>query len=242
MATFVLVHGGIQGGWAWKRVIPLLRAAEHEVYALTLTGCGERVHLASPEVGLETHILDVVNAVKYEDLYDVILVGHSYGGQVITAVADRIPDRLAHLVYLDACVPRPGQSCLDQWPDDRAAMDEHVQKYGDGWRFMPMDPQEFGVTEEADVRWLTEKDTPHPYKTFQDPIYFNPATVEAIPRTYIQCIGDQPPPGEPPSWLAGMRYYTLATGHAANVTAPRELAALLIEVAKIVSFRHASEG
>ena len=232
MATFVLVHGGIQGGWVWKRVIPHLRAPGNDVYALTLTGCGERIHLASPEVGLETHILDVVNSVQFEDLYNVIMVGHSYGGQVITGVADRIPDRLAHLVYLDACVPRPGQSCLDQWTSDRSAMDEHVQKYGNGWQFMPMDPHEFGVTEEADVRWLIEKDTPHPYKTFQDPIHFDPAKVEAIPRTYIQCMGDQPPPVEPPSWITGMHYYALATSHAANVTAPQELAALLLAVAE----------
>jgi len=230
MTTFVLIHGGIQGGWVWKRVIPLLRAAGHEAYAPTLTGCGERVHLASPDVGLETHILDVVNTLEYEDLYDVILVGHSYGGQVITGVADRMRHRLAHLVYLDACVPQPGQSCLDQWTNDRTSMDELVQKYGDGWQFMPMDPREFGVTEEADVAWLTEKDTPHPYKTFQDPIYFDPATVEAISRTYIQCIGDGPQPAEPPSITTGMRYLTLATSHAANVIAPRELTALLLEL------------
>lgn len=207
----------------------LLRAAGHEVYAPTLTGCGERVHLANPDVGLETHILDVVNTLDYEDLYDVILVGHSYGGQVITGVADRMRHRLIHLVYLDACVPLPGQSCLDQWTNDRTAMDEHVKQNGDGWRFMPMDPREFGVTDEGDMRWLTEKDTPHPYKTFQDPIYFDPAIVEAIPRTYIQCIGDQPPPAEPPSIATGMRYRTLATGHAANVTAAKELTDLLIE-------------
>ena len=93
-----------------------------------------------------------------------------------------------------------------------------------------MDPREFGVTDETDVRWLTEKDTPHPYKTFQDPIYFDPTVVEAIPRTYIQCIGDDPPPVEPPSFTAGMRYRTLATGHAANVIAPKELPELLLEV------------
>jgi len=230
MATFLLVHGGIQGGWVWKRVIPLLRAAGHEAYAPTLTGCGERVHLLTRDIGLETHVQDVVNVIEYEDLDEVILVGHSYGGQVITAVADRMRHRLAHLVYLDACVPQPGQSCLAQWTDDATAMNEHVQKYGDGWRFMPMDPREFGVTDESDLRWLTEKDTPHPYKTFQDPIDFDPATVESVPRTYIQCIGDQPPPAEPPSIAKGMRYLTIASGHAANVTAPQELTALLLKL------------
>jgi pimeloyl-ACP methyl ester carboxylesterase len=235
MAVFVLIHGGIQGGWAWKRVVPLLRAAGHEVYAPTLTGCGERVHLATPQIGLDTHILDVVNVLEYEDLSDVILVGHSYGGQVITGVADRAPQRLLHLVYLDACYPQPGQSCLDQWPNDRATMDKHVQEHGDGWRFMPMAPQEFGVTDEGDIAWLTAKDTPHPYKTFQDPLDFDLAAIQAIPRTYIQCIEDQPPPVEPPAWTEGMRYHTLATCHAANVTAPRELAALLLKVAELAT-------
>lgn len=232
MATFVLIHGGIQGGWAWKRIIPLLRAVGHEVYAPTLTGCGERVHLATPQVGLDTHILDVVNVLEYEDLSDVILVGHSYGGQVITGVADRAPQRLLHLVYLDACYPQPGQSCLDQWPGAQAMMDKNVQELGDGWRFMPMAPQEFGVTDEADIAWLTAMDTPHPYKTFQDPLNFDLATIQAIPRTFIACIGDQPPPAQPPPWATGMRYITLATSHAAQVTSPRELAALLLDVAE----------
>ena len=229
MAIFVLIHGGIQGGWVWKRVIPLLRAAGHDVYAPTLTGCGERAHLLTRAIGLETHIQDVVNVLEYEDLHDVMLVGHSYGGQVITGVADLMRHRLAHLIYLDACVPQPGQSCLNQWTDDATAMDEHVQKHGDGWMFMPMDPREFGVTDESDLLWLAEKDTPHPYKTFQDPIYFDPTIVESIPRTYIQCIGDQPPPAEPPSIVKGMRYRTIASGHAANVTAPKELTELLLK-------------
>src|SRR5438128_128006 len=104
MATFVLVHGAWHGGWCWKRVTPLLRAAGHEVYATTLTGLGERVHLASPNVGLALHVQDVVGVLEYEDLRDVILVGHSYGGIVISGVADRVPERLRHLVYLDALV------------------------------------------------------------------------------------------------------------------------------------------
>lgn len=237
MATFVLIHGGIQGGWVWKRVIALLRAAGHEVYAPTLTGCGERAHLLSRDVGLETHVQDVVNVLEYEDLQEVILVGHSYGGTVITVVADRASNRLSHLVYVDGAQPLPGQSMLDSWGSDDpqavAELDRWVQERGDGWRVMPMDPREFGVTDEADIRWLNEKDTPHPYKTFQDPAQYDLARVSAIPQTIIVCIGDAPPPAEPPAWVVGRRFRTIASRHGVNVIAPRELTALLLEVVEV---------
>src|SRR4051794_36628721 len=105
MATFVLVHGGSHGGWCWTKLTPLLRTAGHDVFAPTLTGLGERVHLLSRDVGLSTHITDITHVLEYEDLRDVVLVGHSYAGMVITGVAAQIPDRLRHLVYLDACFP-----------------------------------------------------------------------------------------------------------------------------------------
>ncbi|MEM7347490.1 MAG: alpha/beta fold hydrolase, partial [Chloroflexota bacterium] len=117
MATFVLVPGAWLGSWAWKKVIPHLQANHHTIYAVTLTGLGERVHLAHPEVNLETHIQDVVNVFEYQALDSVILVGHSYSGMVVTGVIDQIPDRVSHLVYLDAIVPRPGQSLFDDWSE-----------------------------------------------------------------------------------------------------------------------------
>lgn len=113
MATFVLVHGATAGGWVWRPVPSLLRAEGHEVYTPTLTGLGERAHLLSPEVDLGTHIQDVVNVLEFERLSQVILVGHSYGGVVVTAVAERIPERLAQLVYIDALVPADGESVAD---------------------------------------------------------------------------------------------------------------------------------
>src|ERR687885_315704 len=112
MATYVLVHGGWHGGWCWRKVVPLLRRHGHEVYTPTLTGLGERSHLAHPLVDLETHVTDVVNVLFYEDLREVILLGHSNGGTLITAVAERVPERLAHLVYLDAFVPEDGQASV----------------------------------------------------------------------------------------------------------------------------------
>src|SRR5688572_12471656 len=110
MATFVLVHGGWDGGWAWRSVAKDLQAAGHEVFTPTLTGSGERVHLASPEIGLDTHIQDIVNVLRFENLSDVLLVGHSYGGMVITGVAEQMPERIDQLIYLDAFAPRDGES------------------------------------------------------------------------------------------------------------------------------------
>ena len=115
MATFVLVPGAFCGSWAWKKVIPLLRAARHDVYATTATGLGDRVHLADPSIDLDTHIMDVVNVLEFEELTEVTLVGWSYGGTIITGVADRVPERLAQLVYLDGNVPADGQNCYDTW-------------------------------------------------------------------------------------------------------------------------------
>lgn len=234
MATFVLIHGGIQGGWVWKRVIALLRAAGHEAYAPTLTGCGERAHLLTRDVGLETHVQDVLNVFEYEDLRDVILVGHSYGGTVVTVVADRAPDRIAHLVIVDGSQPLPGQSMLGSWDtDDPGAaeeLDRYVQATGDGWLVVPMDPREFGIADEDDIRWLEKMDTPHPYKSFQDPAHYDLARVNSIPQTVIVCIGDQQPPPEPRAWTKGKRFRTIASRHAVNVIAPKELTELLLEV------------
>lgn len=233
MATFVLIHGGIQGGWVWKRVIAFLRAAGHEAYAPTLTGCGERAHLLTRDVGLETHVQDVLNVLEYEDLHDVILVGHSYGGIVITVVADRARERISHLVYVDAGRPLPGESMMESWgkadPQTAKELDDYVQETGDGWRVVPMHPHEFGVTDEDDVRWLEKMDTPHPYKSFQDPAQYDLARVESIPHTVIVGIGDQQPPPDPPAWANGKRFRTVVSGHAVNVIAPKELTALLLE-------------
>lgn len=236
MATFVLIHGGIQGGWVWKRVLAFLRAAGHQAYAPTLTGCGERAHLLTRDISLELHVQDVMNVLEYEDLRDVILVGHSYGATVVTVVADRAHDRIAHLVIVDGAQPLPGQSMLDSWgkddPQGVKELDDWVQEKGDGWRVMPMAPREFGVTDEADIRWLEAKDTPHPYKTFQDPANYDLARVNSIPQTIIICIGNQPPPDEPPAWAAGKRFRTIASGHGVNVIAPKELTDLLIQASE----------
>src|SRR6516164_8292237 len=147
MATFVLVHPAWFGGWCWKKVAPILRGRGHEVFTPTLTGLGERAHLANREVGLGTHIEDVANVLKFEDIRDAILVGNSSGGMVITGVADRMPERIAHVVYLDAFVPEDGHSLFDIVPSERSEpIHELVQKEGNGWlvpRFAPPQWEKF---------------------------------------------------------------------------------------------------
>ena len=179
MATFVLVHGGWADGWQWREVASLLCAAGHEVFTPTLTGLGERVHLASPEVGLDTHIQDILMVLAYEELRDVILVGYSYSGMVITGVAEHAPERLAHLVYLDAYVPHDGESLLAMLgPDAAAFIEQAAQAHGDGWR-IPHDPPD------------APRRTPHPLKTGQQPVSLTNPAAAALPRTFIYCTQDK---------------------------------------------------
>jgi len=163
----VLIHGSMHGGWCWQRVAPLLRAAGHDVYTPTLTGLGERVHLAHPAVDLDTHIRDVLGVLEFEDLHEVILVGHSYGTMVITGVADRVPERIAHLVYLDGTMAADGQTALDFFPPEwRASRRAQVDAEGEGWRLLPpVDLTVWGIRED-DAAWVHGKLVPQPFKTF----------------------------------------------------------------------------
>jgi pimeloyl-ACP methyl ester carboxylesterase len=171
MAPIVLVHPAWMGGWRWRKVVPALAAAGHDVRTPTLTGLGERTQLAHPAVDLQTHIEDVVQVLTFEDLHDVLLLGTSSSGIVIIGVADRAPDRIAQLVYLDAFVPGDGQSVLDLLPPDRRqAMEALVEQEGDGWllpRFAapPWDrfvPESWQVTDPADLAWMLARLRPTP--------------------------------------------------------------------------------
>ena len=171
MSTYLLVHGGWHGGWYWRRVTSILREAGHEVFTPTLTGLGERAHLLSPEIDLDTHIRDILGVMKYEDLHDLILVGHSYAGMIITAVAEQSVERLRHLVYLDAFIPQNGESLIDVIGADFAAIfHERVQVDGDGWRLPPLPLEVLGITEEADKLWISPKLTDQPFKAFSQPV------------------------------------------------------------------------
>lgn len=186
MAIFVLVHGAWHGGWCWQRVAPLLRAAGHEVFTPTLTGLGERSHLVNSSIDLNTHVQDVVNVLEFEDLRDVVLVGHSYGGMVITGMSERAANRLRHVVYLDAFIPRHGQALLDLVsPEFREAVQQQAQATGG---VMPPFPvQEYRIFAAEDVRWVEPKLVPHPFKTVATPVSLtNPATL-AVPKTYVYC-------------------------------------------------------
>lgn len=236
MATFVLVHGGWHGGWCWRDVAPTLRAAGHDVHAPTLTGLGARAHLLDvlgPRLDLATHVADVVGVLEYEDLRDAVLVGHSYGGMVIAGAADRAPERVSQLIYLDAFVPAGGQSLFDLLaPERRAYFQERARDGGDGSRVPPPSPAALGVTDETQARWLAARLTPQPLRTFEQPLALTgPAT--SLPRTYVHCTVSPTAASfapfaadarDAPDW----RYHGLATGHDAMVTQPREVADVLL--------------
>lgn len=233
MTTYVLVHGGWHGGWCWRRVGGALIATGSNVYTPTLTGLGERAHLLSPEIGLETHIRDVLGMLEFEELKSVVLVGHSYSGIVVTAVADRAPDKIAHLVYLDAVVPRDGEGLYDRAPAQvKEHFEEQARTKGDGWR-VPVSAASagfLGLREAEDIRWVVPRLTAHPIRTFREPVRLG-ASFPQMPRTYINCIGDKDF-GQPRTAQAeGIDdYHELRTGHDAMVTAPQDVARLLRKV------------
>jgi len=233
----VLVHGGGHGGWCYRYLSPLLREAGHEVYAPTLTGLGERVHLVSPEVDLDLHIEDVVKVLEYENLHDVILVGHSYGGMVITGVADRQAERVGRLVYLDAANPRNGQS-LDDVTGGLISALRNQAKSVDGVELVlwpeTTPPSFFGVTDPDVSSWMAGRLTPHPWRCFEQPLRLaNEAVLWAIPQYHIVCT----------STLASRdrklmddarsegRLWAIDTGHDLMITEPEAVAAALLEVA-----------
>ncbi len=240
MATFVLVPGAWHGAWCWERVVPLLEARGHGAVPLTLSGVGELAHLATPDLGIEEHIRDVVMALETNDLSDAVLVGHSYAGIVIGAAAHRVPERIAHLVYLDALVPADNASAADVaapgWLEAGQAL---AEKSGEGWLVPPPDLEApFGITNQTDAEWVNAHLTPHPLKTWSDRVRLTDHRAESIPRTYIRC----PLRGRrgldtlshhadaarvSPAW----RYRELQTDHDPMITHPRELADLLLEVA-----------
>ncbi len=236
MARFVLVHGAWHGGWCWSRVLPLLRAAGHEAYAPTLTGLGERAHLLSAEVGLATHVDDVVNLIRCEELDEVVLVGHSYAGVVITGAADRLlqsdAGAIAHLVYLDAVVPLSGEGWSSQHPPEVAKARIDAARAGGGVSIPPPDSAVYGLND-ADRAWVNRRLTPQPLRAYHDTLDFDAARVGRLPRTFIDCTDPALPVVDVMRARVrqdtGWRVVELATGHDAMVSAPQALAAVLLE-------------
>lgn len=234
-ATYVLVHGGGHGGWCWQRVAKRLRAGGHEVYTPTLTGLGERSHLARPDTDLDTHITDVVNVMKFEDLTGVILVGHSYGGMVITGVADRALSRIAHLVFLDASHPQNGQSLASSAGKDFSDRWRRTARTVNGVEFTLNEVdaaqlERFGLSKPEDIAWATSKLTPHPLKSFTQPLHLaNEAAVRKIPSTDINRKGTKP--GGSAQTRSDRLWEIDDPGHDLMITSPQVLAEMLMKLA-----------
>jgi pimeloyl-ACP methyl ester carboxylesterase len=236
-ATYVLVHGGGHGGWCYQPVARILRAAGHEVYTPTLTGLGERSHLLSPQIDLDLHILDVCALLHYEDLRDVILVGHSYGGMVITGVADRSADRVGRLVYLDAANPANGESLLDV----AGPIIEAVRPAGavvDGVELVLLPDAEagrfYGVTDTGDLAWMADRLTGHPWRCFEQALRLTDEEALArIPQFHIVCTSTLATRDRDlmDTARAEGRLWTIDTGHDLMITEPQAVADALLEVA-----------
>ena len=232
MSTFVLLHGAWHGGWCWSRVALLLREAGHAVFAPTFTGVSDRAHLLSPAVGLGTHVEDVVRLIDAEGLTDVVLVAHSYAGMVASGVAEQRPGSLRARVHLDAFVPSDGEAAIDLLPDTVAHhYRESVAGHGFGWLIPPRSLEVLGVTEQADLDWLSSRLTPQPWATYADPVRLTGAA-DAIPATFVECVDwmrvfrSQAGRARERGWTA----LELPSGHEAMVTAPAALAELLQQV------------
>ena len=169
--TYILVHGAWHGSWCWKRVRGALQSAGHNVFTPILTGLGERSHLNSAAVDLSTHIADIVNLIEWEELSDVVLCGHSYGGSVNIGVADRIPNRIRALVFLDAFVLENGESLMDIVPSEVAqALRDQAKAAGEGWKMNPIPAHMLGVRDPQDAAWVDAQCTPQAIATFEEPI------------------------------------------------------------------------
>ncbi|MGC1929520.1 MAG: alpha/beta hydrolase [Candidatus Nitrosopolaris sp.] len=224
MATFVLVHGSCHGGWCWKRVTPLLSKDSHEVYTPTLTGLGERSHSVSRDIGLDTHIRDIIQVLEYENLNEVTLVGHSYGGLVIGGVAEKIPERIRRLVYLDAYIPQDNKSAFDIIPGLETIYKERTLKeHGREWLVASYKPEEFGVTNPNDIDWMNPRLSPMPWHTHDQPLRITNPKAES----YICCTEFGNVQFKAQKSQADWDYHELMKADDAMITAPKELVQLL---------------
>jgi pimeloyl-ACP methyl ester carboxylesterase len=231
MTKFLLVHGAWHGSWSWARVRPLLTALGHEVFTPTLTGLGERSHLLSRAVGLDTHVRDVANLLTWEDLHDVVLVGHSYGGVVVRHVADQMPERIRSLVYLDAFVPDDGKSLVDYMPDfAREAFREQAARIGDGWKVPPLPAASFGVNA-ADVEFVDRKCTMQPLACFEAPARITGACDRLASIGYIYARGFDGPFKQFAEMATRRGWWReeLACGHEVTLDMPNELCTILLQ-------------
>lgn len=230
MSHIVLVHGAWGGAWIWRKVLQALRAAGHEAHAVTLTGDGERRHLRHPGITLRTHIADVVGLVDAEELADVALVGHSYGGQVITGAADALGGRIRQLIYVDAMVPLPGEGWGSNHAPEIVAVRQAAAAANDN-ALPPPDPADFGLAG-ADREWLLRRQVLHPFGPYREPMPFDGDRWRALPRAFVDCTAPAYPT------IAGSRQRVreqgdwtiveLPTGHCPMVSMPAEFTRILL--------------
>lgn len=245
MAHYLLVHGAWGGAWYWRETLSHLTRAGHRAHAVTLTGCGERAHLLTPAIDLETHIADVLGALDAEEMQGCILVVHSYAGMLGTAVADRRPGQIAHLVYVDAVLPAPGESWSSGQPAETRAARIASAERDPQYAFAAPDPTAaFGLTGPA-ADWVRRRQTPHPGHTYTQPLDFDPKRVAAVPRTFISCTAPRLPTidvararmADPAFWGGawngggGVRVVEMATGHDPMVSEPEAFNRLLLDLA-----------
>lgn len=233
--TFVLVHGAWHGGWCWQEVATILRAAGHTVYTPTQTGLGERRHLLSRDITLETFGEDIGNVIRFEDLQDVVLVGHSFGGLAISWVADRMADRLRHLVYLDSLIVADGKAPFDNLPADVVEARVKAAEESSEGLSLPVPPASaFGITDPGQQERVAPRLTPHPISTYQSKLVLEHPLTNGVPTTYVVCTDPIYPALEATrTWVREQNWAVreLATGHDAMVSAPQETADLLMELA-----------
>ncbi|WP_424631129.1 alpha/beta fold hydrolase [Bradyrhizobium sp. SYSU BS000235] len=232
--TFVLVHGAWHGGWCWRHVADLLEKKGHKVFAPTLTGLGERSHLLTKDVNVSTHVTDIVNVLKWEDLKDVVLVGHSYGGLVISGVAEQAGDRISSIIFLDAFLPENGDSLLEKSsPAFKSAIEAALGRNEASFKAPPA--AAFGVTDEKDQAWVNSKTTPQPIGTYGEKATYTGGRDKIAKKAYIRAEGYKSPTFDAnvakvkskPDWkLAEMK-----TGHDVMVIAPDQLVTMLLQFA-----------
>lgn len=234
--VYVLVHGAWHGGWCWQRVSSELRAHGGIVYTPTLSGLGEHKHTLSNAINLDTHISDIVNLIEMEDLHDVILVGHSYAGTVIAGVADRIPERLSKLVFLDAMLVENGQSAFGVQSKEQQDFNTKEAAKDGGLTVPVWSAEIFGVTKPEDIKWVNARLTGHPFRTFTQKLSLQHPFGNHLPLIYIGCAAPMLKPIVPFAEKAknskDWKYYEIATGHDAMITEPEKTAAMLESVTK----------
>ena len=236
MATFVLVQGAWLGSWYWKRVRSQLQAAGHDVFTPTLTGLSDRSHLLSKDINLETHILDVVNLIRWEELSGIVLCGHSYGGCVVTGVADRVPDRVRSLIYLDAFVLEDGENLVQHVAVEQyRTLLEGARNFGDGWKVPPIPAEVFNINA-ADADWLKRQYTFHPLGCFEQPLKLSGSIGQIKNITYILAEGFRESSPFPPFFekakTKGWKTVTMSCGHIPMLDQPEKLTQILLQAAE----------